>query len=109
MRSSIDRIITGYGYSTAIGIKHCSATNRFNFSCDIMEPFRPFVDMVVFQHGNTELTWDYKKILIDILQSNCIYNKCRMTLDNAIECYFLDLRDFLSGNDWKVGDIEFDR
>ena len=109
LRTSIDRMITGHGYNTALGINHCSIANRFNFSCDIMEPFRPFVDMLVFQNGDIKLSWDYKKLLIGTLQGRCIYDDREMSIEDAAEAYFLDIIGYLSGNEWKAGDIAFER
>ena len=40
-----------------------------------MEPFRPFVDRIVYKHQGCELDWNYRQELIGLLYSECIYNK----------------------------------
>ena len=87
--SSINRIIGLYGYNTEIGIKHCNRSNRFNLSCDIMEPFRPFVDLIVYRNMNRELDWDFKKSLISIPYMSVIYEGTETKLQYAMEDYTL--------------------
>ena len=107
VRSSIDRIIAAHGYNTALGINHCSVTNRFNLSCDIMEPFRPFIDRVVYENGGRELDWDYKKLLIELTQITCIDGGMEMSLETAMEQYFLYAVKYLAGKDCSSGEIDF--
>lgn len=45
--STFNRSISSFGYLTQCGIHHKNEFNSFNFSCDLMEPFRPFVDAIV--------------------------------------------------------------
>lgn len=45
----VNRQVTISGYITNLGIHHHSEENPFNLSCDLMEPFRPFVDEIVYQ------------------------------------------------------------
>ena len=100
IRSSLDRTITAYGYATALGINHRSAANRFNLSCDIMEPFRPFVDRIVYRNYDREFNWDYKKELIAVLLEECSYKGARLSVENAMEIYFREIAGFLSGRPW---------
>lgn len=86
--SCTNRILGVYGYNTELGIKHCSRTNRFNWSCDIMEPFRPFVDLIAYRNGDKELDWVYKKELISLPY---IYNGTRTKLQTALEDYAMSV------------------
>ena len=45
--SAFNREIVCSGYLTQLGLFHDNMFNQFNLSCDLMEPFRPFVDLKV--------------------------------------------------------------
>lgn len=40
------------GCMTQFGLKHANQFNQFNFASDIMEPFRPLVDKIIFENRN---------------------------------------------------------
>ena len=63
LQNSFTRILVSHGYHTELGIHHRGRDNSFNLSCDLMEPFRPAIDRVVWYHGDVELDWEYKKVL----------------------------------------------
>lgn len=48
MRAIIARCLVGVGLLPCFGLHHASQTNSFNLADDLMEPFRPFVDTMVF-------------------------------------------------------------
>lgn len=45
VRGCVARALAACGFLPCIGIHHCSVTNAFNLADDIIEPFRPFVDL----------------------------------------------------------------
>lgn len=47
MRAVVARALVGAGLVPCIGLHHASQTNPFNLADDLIEPFRPFVDLVV--------------------------------------------------------------
>lgn len=96
--SEMTRIITEYGYLTQIGVHHCNKNNNFNLSCDIVEPFRPLVDMVVNEKKNYILNREYKKDLIDVLNYQVIYKDKRYKLSYAMRVYFLDFVKSMKDN-----------
>ncbi len=49
VRSGIARALVAAGLLPAFGVKHASATNAFNLADDIVEPFRPFVDLLAWR------------------------------------------------------------
>jgi CRISPR-associated protein Cas1 len=49
VRSGIARSLVAAGLLPAFGLKHASSTNAFNLADDIVEPFRPFVDVLAWQ------------------------------------------------------------
>lgn len=50
MRGIIARALVGAGFMPCVGLHHASQTNPFNLADDLIEPFRPFVDAMVFEH-----------------------------------------------------------
>lgn len=49
VRSAVARALVAAGLLPAFGINHASATNAFNLADDLVEPFRPFVDRLVWK------------------------------------------------------------
>lgn len=47
LMSAFARAIYSCGCITQLGIWHKGASNNFNFACDLMEPFRPVIDLEV--------------------------------------------------------------
>jgi CRISPR-associated protein Cas1 len=71
LRAAVARSLTGSGLLATLGIHHKNKYNAYCLADDIMEPYRPFVDQVVFsiveQHGSIEkLTREIKQKLLII-------------------------------------------
>ena len=62
IRGAIARSVVAYGFMPSIGLKHCSELNQFNLVDDLIEPFRPLVDMKVSEMFNDEEASDYRKL-----------------------------------------------
>ena len=105
--SAFNRAVTMMGYSTSLGIHHCNRQNPYNFSCDLMEPFRPFVDRIVYKHQGCELDWNYRQELIGLLYSECIYNKKTTDLETAIEFFIKDVIKAMNTSRYHIGEIKF--
>jgi CRISPR-associated protein Cas1 len=50
LRACVARALVGMGFLPAFGIHHASVTNAFNLADDMLEPFRPFIDLLVWRH-----------------------------------------------------------
>lgn len=105
--SAFNRTIVMNGYSTALGIHHCNRQNPYNLSCDLMEPFRPFVDRIVYDNKNCELDWDYRKKLISLLYQECRYNGKVTDITTAIESYVRDIVKGMSKPYYRSEEISF--
>lgn len=105
--SSVSRAITLHGYLTSIGINHCSKKNPYNLSCDIMEPFRPYIDNYIYRTPPHELSWDYKQELININLSTVIYNNRKMELQTALDMYVNDVLTELTESTSRIGRLDF--
>lgn len=73
LRSIVARSIVGSGMHPSVGLHHRNKYNAFCLADDIMEPYRPFVDLEVIkivESGITysELTKDHKTALMKVAQ-----------------------------------------
>ncbi len=84
--SAFNREVAANGFLTQLGIAHKNEFNAYNFSCDLMEPFRILVDRFVFLTGQ-ELTPDYKHALSNLLNEQVRVGKERCTVLAAIGAY----------------------
>lgn len=88
LMANMSRLLAMYGFNTIIGIHHCSKTNNFNLSCDLMEPFRPIVDLIVYQNLKKlsyPLTKEIKKELLEILVKPIRINNKTYRIQHAME------------------------
>ena len=99
------RIIASHGYNQALGIHHASMTNNFNLSCDIMEPFRPIIDVIVKRHGDSPLDTSYKCALAHSIYENVRYNGQKCSVRLAIDLFFRDTIKSLNDNENKIGEF----
>lgn len=105
LRSAIARNIVASGLHPTLGLHHKNQFNPFRLADDLMEPFRPLVDIVVFNlvKGNkTELNKETKLILVNILSKNVPaligYTEtefCMQTLTTSLAQVFLGKRSDL--------------
>ena len=107
IRSQTNRCVTMHGYHTAIGIHHHNETNPFNLTCDMMEPFRPFVDEYVYQHQKEEFNQNYRKSLISLSTMEILYNGKHTQLQTAIDLYVLDCIKYMNKEAHTIGKVEF--
>jgi CRISPR-associated endonuclease Cas1 subtype II len=105
--SHINRIVTACGYNTSIGLKHCNGQNNFNLSCDFIEPFRIFVDYIVYENQDKPFDNNFKKILIDNAYTVIKYGYKKYELFNAIECYATDIMKNIKNLNYKLKEINF--
>ena len=54
LRAGVGRAAVGGGWLVSRGINHHSAHNAFNLVDDLIEPYRPLVDLIVMAHGIRE-------------------------------------------------------
>jgi len=71
LRAITARSLVGSGLLPTLGIHHSNKYNAYCLADDIMEPYRPFVDEIVFNIASsktdcTELTVELKKQLLAI-------------------------------------------
>lgn len=97
--STVNREITANGYITQVGIFHDNMFNPFNLASDLMEPFRPIVDLEVYYKMPNQFGQDEKMQMITILEQEVfIGGKCEY-LNNAIKIYCKSVFDSLNDKD----------
>lgn len=83
LRAAVARALIGSGLLPTLGIFHRNRLNAYCLADDIMEPFRPFVDLTVYKMLNkyndcSELTSPMKMELLKTLTCDTQYNDmCR--------------------------------
>ncbi|MBC1378406.1 type II CRISPR-associated endonuclease Cas1 [Listeria innocua] len=74
------------GCMTQFGLKHSNQFNDFNFASDIMEPFRPLVDQIVYEKRNEDFQV-IKRSLFEMFIKQFDYNNQHMFLTNIASDY----------------------
>lgn len=93
LRSIIANSLTCKGFILHQGIHHKNHQNQFNLADDIIEPFRPFIDIEVYNMFEIEgynddfLTKEIKKRLLCVVDSIVLIDDEKFTLLNAIDKY----------------------
>lgn len=85
--SCFNREVVCSGFLTQLGIFHDNMFNQYNLSCDLMEPFRPLVDIAVKRLSPQEFSKNEKIEILKILNSEVIIEKQKQTLMNAVRLY----------------------
>ncbi|MBC2113777.1 type II CRISPR-associated endonuclease Cas1 [Listeria innocua] len=74
------------GCMTQFGLKHSNQFNDFNFASDLMEPFRPLVDQIVYEKRNEDFQV-IKRSLFEMFIKQFDYNNQHMFLTNIASDY----------------------
>lgn len=88
IRGSVARHLAVYGFVPSLGLHHKSALNSFNLADDIMEPFRPLIDLLVHSlvtEECSELTPQLKRMLFNSLNLDIISGGSHHSVSYAIE------------------------
>lgn len=103
VRAIVARNICSTGLHPSIGLFHHSMYDPFPLASDLMEPIRPFVDLIVSdlykQEKNkneiNKLTKEHRIELIKVLNSTCILNDKANVLENAIPLYVASIKNII--------------
>ena len=102
LRAAVARSLMGSGLFPAFGIYHRNRYNAFPLADDIMEPYRPYVDEIVydmFNDGMVDLNQTSKSCLLHILVCDTHFSKVTrplsialtMTAASLVKCYSKEL------------------
>lgn len=105
LRAVIARSLVGSGLLPTLGFHHHNKYNAYCLADDVMEPYRPFVDQLVFEivqtnSGNLELDRETKSKLLNIPVLDVVMNgqrsplmiAARQTTASLFQCYAGELR-----------------
>jgi len=84
--SMFAREIVLSGCMTQFGLKHANQFNQFNLASDIMEPFRPIIDRIVYENRNSSFV-KIKREIFTIFSDTFNYNGKDMYLSNIVSDY----------------------
>lgn len=86
LRTQINKSIVAKGLNSSLGIIHKGPYNAFNLSDDVIEPFRPIVDLWVYTNlmSCNDLTKEHRQELIKLSTSKVMVNQQKHTIFNAI-------------------------
>lgn len=74
------------GCMTQLGLKHSNQFNPFNLASDIMEPFRPLVDRIVYENQSSSFV-KMKRALFSLFSDTYLYQEKEMYLSNIVSSY----------------------
>lgn len=100
LRAAMSRAILGSGLFPSLGVFHKNRSNAFPLSDDLMEPYRPFVDEIVYEmytEGVDSLCKDAKLNLASVLNCDCSFGSMLRPLNIALSITTASYVKFLNG------------
>ena len=98
LRAATARALVSAGLTPSLGIFHHNRSNAFPLADDLMEPYRPFFDEIVYhlcEEGKLELNKETKSMLLGILTCDTFFPKVTrplqigssITMASLAKCY----------------------
>ena len=100
LRAVVARYLVSVGLNPALGVFHCNKLNNFCLADDVMEPFRPIVDKIVYDNHTQwvgALIPEAKRQLAEIVIHPVIINGDIYPLHKAIEKCCSSLSFYMCG------------
>lgn len=94
--SAFNREIVANGCITQLGLSHSNRFNPFNLASDLMEPFRPLVDLIVYNMQPQMFEKEEKHRVLSLLETQVISNGRTEYVPNAIKIYVKSVLDVLN-------------
>lgn len=103
IRGILARSIVCYGLEPSIGIFHSSELNNYNLADDMIEPFRPLVDLYVAENFDISeiesiLTPEIKRGLFGIINYDMSMKGEKRIISNCIDVMIASYSSTLQGN-----------
>ena len=106
LRAAVARALVGSGLYPAFGIFHRNRYNAFPLADDVMEPYRPFVDEVVYSlrkdDNATDLDKNAKSRLLRVLFADVRIGKMTRPLEVALSLTTASLVKMFKGDTQKL-------
>lgn len=100
--SAFAREITACGYSTQLGIFHDNMFNYYNLASDLMEPFRPFVDLEVIGMDLSVFEHNEKMQIAQILNKEIVIDGRTQYMINAVKIYTKSVFEAINERDISI-------
>ena len=97
--STFNREIVSNGYITQIGLFHDNMFNPFNLASDLMEPYRPIIDEVVYFLRPEKFETEEKHLILEILNKEVNVSGKKEYVSNAIKLYTRSVFEALNDKD----------
>ena len=101
LRTCTTRSIVGHGLSPGLGIHHSNSRNPFKLADDLIEPFRPFIDVAVYELSDgvgDDLNSEAKARLVNVLYKDFDFKGKNTNVWNAVQRLLDSFASFLSDN-----------
>ncbi len=104
MRGAVARTLVMYGFNATLGVNHCNELNSFNLADDFMEPFRPIVDLWVYQNVSEDsiLTKEDRIQLVDLVNYQCVIGEQNQSVLNAMDKMIASYTTACSKKDFRL-------
>lgn len=102
------REIVACGYLTELGIWHRGQENSYNLACDLMEPFRPLIDLHVYDMPIAEEN-NFRHYMVNVLNRKVLIDNELQSLVYAIRLYTRKVLKYLNSETSCIYDIQFFR
>ncbi|MCL2525791.1 MAG: type II CRISPR-associated endonuclease Cas1 [Coriobacteriia bacterium] len=103
VRSIVARSIVAHGLYPPLGIHHKNEFNAFNLADDLIEPFRPLVDVYVRSHPplKDQLQVEDRRAYMNLAHLMCLIDGKRMTLASAVRATTSSFVEALNCGDYR--------
>ena len=107
VRAAIARAIVGSGLLPTLGIHHHNKYNSFALADDIMEPYRPFVDLLIYRQIHSigdyhNITNERKGEFLQLLLADCLMKANKSPMMVAMESSTSSLAKCFEGSSKKI-------
>ncbi len=103
LRAGIARSAVSYGWLVSRGIHHDNDLNPFNLVDDLIEPFRPVVDLMIGTKRPPEtLTPEYKRYLVTVFEYCVLIDGKEYIVQNAIDEMMKSLKRAIVNNNYEL-------
>ena len=105
LRAATARALVSAGLTPSLGIFHHNRSNAFPLADDLMEPYRPFVDEIVYhlcEEGKFELNKNTKVELLGVLTCDTFFPKVTRPLQIGLSITMASLAKCYAGKQKKL-------
>lgn len=104
IRNAIIRTLIAAGLLPAFGLHHQNLYNAYNLADDLIEPFRPCVDMVAYLVAGetTQLDRSQRRKLAEVVLQAVLIKGKKVNINTAIGIMVEDLRSFYCGDSEEI-------